>query len=67
MNLSIGTTAMLLAGLLLMYAAVKNRYPQDLLKEVIGKPPPKRAISEVAEEVPISNPTPIPGTPIVTV
>lgn len=67
MNLTITNTAMLLAGLLLMYAAVKNKYPQDILKEVIGKPPPKRAISEALEETPIANPTPTPSNPIVTV
>lgn len=28
----------LLAGIVLLYAAVKNKYPQDVLREAMGKP-----------------------------
>lgn len=38
MNLRPTAVFALLAGIVLLYAAVKNKYPQDVLREAMGKP-----------------------------
>ena len=44
MNLNpIGVMA-LLGGIVLVYAAVKNQYPQDVIREALGKKPLKGSI-----------------------
>lgn len=37
MNLDTSSTIMMLAGVILLYSAVKNKWPQDVVLETLGK------------------------------
>ncbi len=43
-NLNVTSMAFLTAGIVLLYAALKNVYPQDVLRQAMGKDPIHGAI-----------------------
>jgi len=71
MRLSLTATIMFTAGVILMYAAVKNKDPRDVIREIMNKSPQHPPISEFGEknEEQIQPMTPInvPGVRVVTV
>lgn len=46
MNFSVTTVVMLIAGTALMYAAVKNEDPRDIVRKAMGKAPKYGALSK---------------------
>ena len=73
MNLNPVGVFALLAGIVLVYSGVKNKYPQDVIREAMGKKPLKGQIQPPTTHSiqpvnpPASVPNNTPGTPIVTV
>lgn len=57
MNLNIPGTLLLLGGLLLGFAAVKNIDPRELVQQIFTGKAPTTPISQ-----PVSNPAPSPAT-----
>lgn len=75
MNLNpLGVFAML-AGIVLVYAAVKNKYPQDVIREALGKPALKGPLyipgdsfgRPIVPTQPSGGLPPATGVPVVTV
>lgn len=73
MNLNPSAVVMFLVGTVLMYAAVGNKDPRDVIREALNKPPQHGPITGFGErEDPITPGTPITpitpiGVPVVTV
>lgn len=72
MNLNAFAVAALLAGIVLSYAAVKNKYPQDIIREAMGKTAIHGSISTPPGTTPgigkvLPGLLPATGVPVVTV
>lgn len=55
----------ILGGVVLLYAAIKNKYPQDVIREALGKPAIHGPIQPTGQARKLDNTTTTPSTGVV--